>query len=425
LEELVAAKANRPVRLASSRKKILSWALYDWANSAFATTVIAAFFPLFFKKFWAADLPAFESTAVLGYANSVTSLILAATSPVFGAMADEGRLRKRMLALFTVFGAGGTLWLSTIGQGQWINAAWAYSLAVFGFTAALTFYDALLVEVAGPGQLDRVSGLGYALGYLGGGVLLAVNVWMYMQYGTDGVRWSFVSVALWWLLFSIPLFLNVPEPGQGRRAPILESARRGFQSLKRHIRAIGAEKKLLYFLIGYLFYIDGVNTIIKMAVDYGLSIGLESSGLIKAILLVQFIGFPSAVGFGFLGEKISPLFGIWLCLITYFGVTIYSYFLNTSFEFYMIAAVIGVVQGGIQALSRSFYARLVPPDKSAEYFGFFNMTGKFSAIVGPSLVAAVAVFMQDSRASILVITIFFIIGGIFLSLSQRTGMARK
>lgn len=407
----MAAKANRSV--------VLSWALYDWANSAFATTVIAAFFPLFFKKFWAADLPAVESTAVLGYANSITSLLLAATSPVFGAMADEGRMRKRMLALFTLVGAICTLWLSTIDQGAWQGAAWAYSLAVFGFTAALTFYDALLVQVAGPGQLDRVSGFGYALGYLGGGILLATNVWMYTQFGTEGVRWSFVSVAAWWLLFSIPLFLYVPEPGEGQRVPILESARRGFQSLKGHIVAIGREKKILYFLIGYLFYIDGVNTIIKMAVDYGLSIGLESSGLIKAILLVQFIGFPSAVGFGFLGEKISPIFGIWLCLVTYFGVTVYSYFLNTSFEFYMIAAVIGIVQGGIQALSRSFYARLVPPDKSAEYFGFFNMTGKFSAILGPFLVAAVATYLQSSRASILVITIFFIIGGVFLNFSQK------
>lgn len=408
----------------TTRQLIFSWALYDWANSAFATTVIAAFFPLFFKKFWAADLPPIESTAVLGYANSITSILLAGTAPMFGAMADEGRRRKRMLLLFTVLGAGATFWLSTVGQGQWLEAAWAYSLALFGFTAALTFYDALLVQVATPGQFDRVSGFGYALGYLGGGVLLAVNVWMYLTYGTDGVRWSFMSVAVWWLVFAMPLFLWVPEPGSGRRKALLESARRGFHTLARHLRALGKEKKLLFFLIGYLFYIDGVNTIIKMAVDYGLSIGLESSGLIKAILLVQFIGFPSAVAFGFLGERISPLFGIWLCLVTYLGVTIYSYFLDTSLEFYLVAAVIGVVQGGIQALSRSFYARLVPPDKSAEYFGFFNMTGKFSAIFGPLLVAAVATTWQSSRASILILSAFFIVGGVFLTLSQKTGARR-
>jgi UMF1 family MFS transporter len=416
LEELVAAKTNRQL--------ILSWALYDWANSAFATTVIAAFFPLFFKKYWASDLDPISSTAILGYANSITSILLAATSPVFGAMADEGRLRKRMLFLFTLFGVGGTLWLSAIGEGAWMEAAWAYSFALFGFTAALTFYDSLIVQVAKPGQFDRVSGFGYGLGYLGGGILLAVNVWMFSKWGTDGVRWSFASVAVWWLVFSIPIFWYVPEPGSGQRTPLLDSARRGFQSLKKHIRALGKEKKLLYFLIGYLFYIDGVNTIIKMAVDYGLSIGLESSGLIKAILLVQFIGFPSAVAFGFLGEKMSPVFGIWICLAAYLGVTVYSYFLDTSLEFYLIAAVIGVVQGGIQALSRSFYARLVPPDKSAEYFGFFNMTGKFSAIFGPLMVAAVATLLQSSRASILILVVFFVAGGVFLTLSQRVRASR-
>lgn len=406
----MAAKTNRPV--------VWSWALYDWANSAFATTVIAVFFPLFFKKFWAAELPAIESTAVLGVANSITSIVLAFTSPVFGAMADEGRMRKRMLLLFTLFGAGATVWMSAIGGGEWLQAAWAYSLAVFGFTAALTFYDALLVQVAKPEQFDRVSGFGYALGYLGGGVLLGINVWMHSKFGVDGVRWSFVSVAAWWLVFSIPLFLFVPEPGTGRRAPLIESVRRGFQSLIKHLLALGREKKLLYFLIGYLFYIDGVNTIIKMAVDYGLSIGLDSAGLVKAILMTQFIGFPSAVAFGYLGEKRSPLFGIWLCLIAYLGVTVYSYFLTTSLEFYVMAGVIGVVQGGIQALSRSFYARLVPPEKSAEYFGFFNMAGKCSAILGPLFVAGAATVWQSSRISILVIIVFFLVGGLFLTLSQ-------
>ncbi len=403
----------------TERTLVWSWALYDWANSAFATTVVAGFFPLFFKQYWANDLSAIDSTAILAYSNSIASIFLAISSPIFGAIADEGRMRKRMLFLFTLMGIVCTLWLSTVGQGQWLWAAWAYSLAVFGFTAALTFYDSLLVQIVTPKNFDRVSGFGYALGYLGGGVLFAVNVWMYLTYGVDGVRWSFLSVALWWALFSVPLFLNVPEPGHGKRPPLWTSATRGFQSLKKHFKELRKDKRLFYFLLGYLFYIDGVNTIAKMAVDYGLSIGLEAGDLIKALLLVQFVGFPSAVVFGLLGEKIGPLKGIWFCLVTYLGVTVFSYFLETSLQFYLMAAVIGVVQGGIQSLSRSSYARLVPPERSAEYFGFFNMVGKFSAILGPLLVAGVGLVLGNSRAGILVLVVFFIAGGIFLNHSQK------
>ncbi len=404
----------------TERTLIWSWALYDWANSAFATTVIAGFFPLFFKKYWAADLSAIDSTALLAYSNSIASVFLALTSPIFGAIADESRMRKRMLFVFTAMGVLSTVCLAGVGQGQWLWAAWAYSLAVFGFTAALTFYDSLLVQIVKPKDFDRVSGFGYAIGYLGGGLLFAINVWMYLKFDVAGVRWSFLSVAAWWALFSIPIFINVPEPGQGRRPPLLISAKRGFQSIVKHFKELRKEKKLFYFLLGYLFYIDGVNTIAKMAVDYGLSIGLEAEGLIKALLLVQFVAFPSAVAFGILGEKIGPLKGIWICLVTYLGVTTFSYFLQTSLQFYFMAAVIGVVQGGIQSLSRSSYARLVPPGKSAEYFGFFNMVGKFSAILGPLLVAGMGQALNNSRAGILVLVVFFIAGGIFLNYSQQS-----
>lgn len=403
----------------TERKLVWSWALYDWANSAFATTVVAVFFPLFFKTYWARDLSAIESTAVLGYANSICSLTLALTSPMFGAMADEGSLRKRMLFFFTLLGIVATAGLALVAQGQWLTAVWAYSLAMFGFTASLTFYDSLLVQIVKPGHFDRVSGFGYALGYLGGGLLLAVNVWMYLRYDAAGVRWSFASVSVWWLVFSLPLFLFVPELRAKKRLGLAQSATRGFKSLKNHILELRGEKKLLYFLIGYLFYIDGVNTIIKMAVDYGLSIGLAAASLIKAILLVQFIGFPSAVAFGYFGEKVGPVRGIWICLATYLGITVFAYFLETSTQFFCVAALIGVVQGGIQALSRSLYARLVPPEKAAEYFGFFNMCGKFSAILGPALVAAVGSAAGNSRAGILILVLFFVAGGYFLNRSQK------
>lgn len=401
------------------RTLIWSWALYDWANSAFATTVMAAFFPLFFKKYWAEGLSAIESTAMLAYANSLASIFLALTSPVFGAIADEGAYRKRALFIFTLIGAGGSAALTFVARGDWLIAAWVYSLGVVGFTAALTFYDALLVQIVKPKDFDRVSGFGYALGYLGGGLLLAINVWMFKTSGESGALNAFLTVGVWWLIFSLPLFLFVPEIKNKRKVRLSTAATRGFESLWRHLGNLKKEKALLFFLLGYFFYIDGVNTIVKMAVDYGLAIGLAADGLVKAILMVQFIGFPAAIVFGLLGEKFSPRKMIWLCLITYLGVTVFAFFLETSAQFYALAAVIGVVQGGIQALSRSLYARLVPPEQSAQYFGFFNMVGKFSSILGPFLVGLTGALAQSSRAGILVLTIFFIVGGIFLKGSER------
>ncbi len=401
------------------RTLIWSWALYDWANSAFATTVMAAFFPLFFKKYWAADLSAIESTAMLAYANSLASIFLAITSPMFGAIADEGAYRKKALFFFTLMGALASAALTFVAKGDWLIAAWVYSLGVIGFTSALTFYDALLVQIVKPKDLDRVSGFGYALGYLGGGLLLAINVWMFKTSGEEGALNAFLTVGMWWLIFSLPLFWFVPELKSGRKVALRAASVRGFKSLWKHLKELRKEKTLLYFLLGYFFYIDGVNTIVKMAVDYGLAIGLEADGLIKAILLVQFIGFPAAIGFGLLGEKFSPIKMIWLCLVIYLGVTVYAYFLETSLQFYILAAVIGIVQGGIQALSRSLYARLVPPGQSAQYFGFFNMVGKFSSILGPLLVGLTGAMAGSSRAGILVLSVFFIVGGFFLTQSQR------
>ncbi len=380
---------------------------------------MAAFFPLFFKKYWAHDLSAIESTAMLAYANSIASIFLALTSPMFGAIADEGAYRKKALFFFTVVGAAGSAALTFVAKGDWLIAAWAYSLGVVGFTSALTFYDALLVQIVKPAEFDRVSGFGYALGYLGGGLLLAINVWMFKTSGEQGALNAFLTVGMWWLVFSLPLFFFVPELRTARKVPLRKAAAQGFESLWRHIWELRQEKALLFFLLGYFFYIDGVNTIVKMAVDYGLAIGLEADGLIKAILLVQFIGFPAAIAFGLLGEKTSPIRMIWLCLAIYLGVTVYAYFLETSLQFYLLAAVIGIVQGGIQALSRSLYARLVPPGQSAQYFGFFNMVGKFSSILGPLLVGVTGALAQSSRAGILVLTAFFIVGGFFLTQSQR------
>jgi len=418
LEQLVEQHAKR--------KLIWSWALYDWANSAFATTIMAGFFPLFFKNYWAAGFSVTESTYVLGVTNSIASLALAIMAPVLGSIADQGAWRKRFLLFFTLLGALASCALGMIGYGEWLWAALLFGLAMIGFGGGLPFYDALLIQVAPAGQLDRVSGMGYGLGYLGGGLLFAVNVFMYLKpefFGfTDGaaaIKFSFFTVGVWWLLFSLPLFWNVPEWPATVKQKWLPTVKQSFVSLWQQIQALKSNKPLFFFLLAFLFYNDAVNTIIKLAVDYGLSIGLKDGDLIKALLMVQFIGFPSAIAFGFLGERFSPQKGIWICLAVYLGVTVYAYRLQTAAEFFALAAVIGVVQGGIQALSRSYYARLVTPQDSAQYFGFFNMIGKFSSILGPFLVGWVSLMTGNSRAGILVLAVFFLVGGYLFAQSGR------
>lgn len=400
--------------------------MYDWANSAFATTVMAGFFPLFFKKYWTGDFPVVTSTYYLGVINSVSSLLLALLSPALGAVADQGAWRKRFLFLFTALGIFGSGALGFIGPGEWIFASLAFSIGLIGFNGALPFYDALLVEVADQKDFDRVSALGYALGYLGGGVLFLINVGMYLSPsafgfpdGAAAVKFSFLTVAFWWFLFSIPLFRNIKERPARLKAHWIKITRGGFESFWLACSELRRNKALLFFLLGFLLYNDAVNTIIKMAVDYGMSLGLEASDLIKALLVVQFIGFPAAIIFGRIGERHSPFVGIAICLIVYVGATYAAYLLETSTQFYMLAAIIGIVQGGIQSLSRSYFARLVNPDDSAQFFGFFNMIGKFSSIVGPFLVGWVSLQTGNPRAGILVLILFFIAGGFLLTLSHK------
>jgi UMF1 family MFS transporter len=405
---------------------ILSWAMYDWANSAFATTVMAGFFPIFFKKYWSAGFSVTESTYALGMTNSVASLALALLAPTLGAVADQGAYRKRFLMFFTLVGVAASTGLGLVSQGQWIWAVGLFALGIIGFNGALPFYDALLMQVASEKEFDRVSALGYGLGYLGGGLLFTLNVVMYSKPewfgiadGAAAIKISFITVGVWWLLFSLPLFMNVPEWPARIRQGWIANVRSSAAELVRQVRELKDHKPLLYFLLAFLLYNDAVNTIIKMAVDYGMSIGLADGDLIKALLLVQFVGFPAAIAFGRVAEKHSPAKGIWICLAAYLGVTVYAYFLSTAAEFFVIAAVIGLVQGGIQALSRSYYARLVTPEESAQYFGFFNMIGKFSSILGPFLVGWVGVATGNPRMGILVLTVFFVAGGFFLIQSGR------
>ncbi|WP_428623489.1 MFS transporter [Sedimenticola sp.] len=402
-------------------RQVISWSLYDWANSAFATTVMAGFFPLFFKQYWAVGLDAGESTFLLGGFNAIASLLVVVLAPLLGAMADRGNARKRFLLYFAMMGVVMTGSLFLVAAGGWLMALVLYALAVIGFSSGNVFYDALLPEVAEETELDVVSSLGFALGYLGGGILFAVNVWMTLdpeQFGLSdvatAVKVSFLMVAVWWALFSIPVMLFVSEPATAPAMDWKSSARAGVEQLRHTLSRLKLLRQAGLFLVAYWLYIDGVDTIVRMAVDYGLALGFDANGLIVALLITQFVGFPAAILFGHFGGRFGPRQGIFAAIGVYLVIILWAYQMDQVWEFYMLAVAIGLVQGGIQALSRSFYVRLIPRDKPAEFFGFYNMLGKFAAVFGPLMMGGISMATGSPRLSILSVAVLFVAGALLL-----------
>lgn len=408
------------------RRPVIGWAFYDWANSAFATTVMAGFFPVFFKQFWSAGAEASVSTFRLGVLSGLGSLVIALAAPLLGAMADRGGARVRLLVFFTLIGAAATAGLYFIGEGDWVGAALVYSLAGIGFWGGVIFNDALLVDVADPPQYDLVSAFGYSLGYAGGGLLLLLNVAMVTKPSAFGladasqaVRVSFLMVAGWWVLFTVPCLLWVREEKPARPLAPGAAARAGWRELRATIAEVRRYRPLVWFLLAYWLYIDGVNTIIKMAVDFGLSLGFPQQSLIAALLIVQFVGFPAALAFGWLGKRIGARNGIFVAIAVYAAATVAAYGMNEIRHFYVLAATIGLVQGGIQSLSRSYYASLVPEGKQGEFFGFYNMMGKFAAVLGPTMVGVTALLTGDTRIGMLSILVLFVGGALLLTRAGR------
>ncbi|MGB5606933.1 MAG: MFS transporter [Gammaproteobacteria bacterium] len=393
------------------------WALYDWANSAFATTVMAGFFPVFFKQYWNAGLDPATSTFRLGMVNSLASLVIVLLAPLLGAMADHMSRRKAMLLAFAFLGALMTAGLYLVEAGDWVLASALYVMAVIGFSGSNIFYDSLLPFVTRTDRVDQTSALGFALGYLGGGLLLAVNVlmtlhpdWFGIADASHAVRLSFLIVAVWWLVFSLPLLLLVEEPDGARRplAPAVVVA--GVQRVWQTLHEVRKLRNAWLFLIAYWLYIDGVDIIVRMAVDYGLSLGFDHKDLISALLITQFTGFPAALLFGWLGSRIGAKAGIFIALSIYVLVTVGGSLMTEVTDFYTLAFLIGLAQGGIQALSRSLYTRLIPAGRSAEFFGFYNMLGKFAAILGPAMMGLVGALSGSPRIGILSLLVLFLGG---------------
>ena len=405
-----------------NKRAVWSWAFYDWANSAYSTTVMAGFFPLFFKEYWADPHNPSQSTFYLGMANSIASMVVAALAPLLGSVADQGSAKKKFLTFFAFLGVimTGGLWM--VAQGNWQMAVLFYVIATIGFSSGIVFYDALLPGLASEERVDAVSSLGFGLGYLGGGLLFLVNVFMYLKPeifgipdGSTAIKLSFLSVAVWWAVFTIPLILFVPEPKNYENIDFNNAIRMGWVQLVQTFKEIRNMKVVGTFLLAYWFYIDGVDTIIRMAVDYGMSLNFPGESLIIALLIVQFVAFPAALIYGWLASKIGAKTGIMVGITAYSFITLLGYFMTEAWHFYVLAILIGLFMGGIQALSRSLYTRIIPPDKSAEFFGFYNMLGKFAAIIGPALMGTIALVTGSARLSILSILLLFILGGFFLN----------
>ncbi len=408
-------------------KKIFSWALYDSANSVFFTTVMAGFFPLFFKKYWSGDVAAVVSTQRLGLVLAISGLLLAILSPTLGVISDKRRAKKKFLFSAMVMGALATIGLYFVPQGDWSTAAILYGSALFLCSASCVFYDSLLTAVATRDQYDFVSSLGYSMGYLGGGLVFLLNVLMYLHptwFGISSdiqaIKISFISVGVLWFLLTLPLMRNVPEPETEISAlGIGTLTKETFTELGHTIRDIFANKNLFYFVLAYWLYIDGIFTVMAMAVDFGLSLGLAPADLIKALLITQFVGFPSAYMFGVWASKWNNRNLILVCLAIYAVTIVGASQMTTGTHFFMLATVIGLAQGGVQALSRSLFAQLSPPEKSGEYFGFFNLLGKFASIIGPAMIAFFAHFTGDSRKTILSLLVLVGAGGFVLLKVQK------
>jgi UMF1 family MFS transporter len=412
-------------RLGLNRPELRAWAMYDWANSAFQTTIITAVFPDFFASFAAADLPPAAATARYAWATTIAVAIVAVLGPILGAIADYRGRKKVMLGTFLVIGVVSTALMTTIGRGAWQYAALVFIVANIGIAGSFVFYDSLLPHIAKPEEMDRVSTSGYAIGYLGGGVLLVVNLlWILMpeRFGLPdtvaAIKLSFLSVAVWWLAFSIPLFRTVPEPPR-----ILESdetgtenpLRAGFVRVAETFHELRGYRHAFLMLIAFLLYNDGIQTIIRMATIYGAEIGIDRNARIAAFVLVQFVGVPFSFLFGGVAQRIGAKQAIFIALGVYIGISVLGYFMTAAWQFFALAFLVATVQGGSQALSRSLFARMIPKHKSSEYFGFFSVFEKFAGVAGPALFALSVSAFGSSRAAVLSVIFFFVAGALVLT----------
>ncbi len=402
------------------KKTTLSWVLYDFGNSAFATTIMAAVLPVFYYDVAAVGVDENLAASFWGYSQSIAVLIVAILAPILGAISDYSAAKKKFLRFFAYMGMLASILLAFVGEGDYLFASFLLIIGTIGFSGGNVFYDAFLPEIAEEQEIDKVSSAGFAWGYIGGGILLAINILMILKFDWFGLpnatvasQVSFASVGLWWFLFSLPLFRNIKEEKKKVVKREKSYAAIGFSRVASTFKDLKHYKQLLLFLLAFWMYNDGISTIIKMATIYGRDIGIDGNSLIAALLITQFVGIPFTFFFGWLAKKISAKKALTLSLYVYMGIVVLGYFMTSAIHFYLLAICVGMVQGGAQSLSRSIFGRMVPDNKHAEFFGFYGISSKFAAIFGPFLFAFVGQLTGSSRLGIISLVIFFI-GGIIL-----------
>lgn len=403
-------------------RQIKAWIAYDFGMSAFVTTVLAAFFPIFYLDFWAAGVERIDATSYQSFALAASNIVLLFTAPLIGSYSDISNTTKSLFRSFMLLGVICVAMLFFIQSGSWMYALVFYALANYFFSASLVLYDKILVLIASPDLFSKISGYGYAWGYLGGGILFLINALMTLYPGSfglesqsDAIRWSFLSVSVWWLVFTIPLLITYKDSQiENLDVPKYKKILQSFNRLINTFKEISKYRKAFIFLLAFFLYIDGVHTVMYLASTFAKNLGLDNSSIIIGLIIVQFVAFPATIMWSHIGERSGDFFVISFSIILYIAIILFTTQLSSATEFYLMAASVGSVQGGIQASSRGYFAKIIPQDKAGEFFGLFNTFGKAGAFIGPLLVGFFLLYFQDITMALLPIIMLFIFGGLLL-----------
>ena len=399
-------------------KEVKAWISYDLGNSAFATTVLAAFFPIFYNQYWASSLDPASSAEYLSWTLVISNLTLLFTAPLIGAITDISKSTKLMFVSMVSISIICVGLLFFLQVGSWMYALVFFGIANYFFSASNVLYDKILVQITSPDLFSKISGYGYAWGYFGGGLLFLVNALMSLypeMFGlesqADAIRWSFITVSVWWTIFLLPLSITYKERVVNTSEKVIKDSLNNFIDT---LKSVSKYKNAFVFLIAFFLYIDGVHTVIALASTFALNLGLDTSSIIIALILVQFVAFPSTLMWSFVAEKYGDKIVINITIIIYIILIIYSLNLSNVVEFYTLAGLIGFIQGGIQGSSRSLFAKLIPTDKAGAFFGLFNTFGKAAAFIGPALIGILLVIFKDTSLMLLPLLVLFVLGIIVL-----------